>query len=114
MQRRSFLQSSATMSIASVHASGRNLNAQGDDVAEDPVLRLTQNLNPQIQQARDAALAVLKPPAAELERGLRLHAESLVFDSYGFSPRAAIDGEEMSAAIEGGRRNRNWRTCRKT
>ena len=102
MQRRSFLQSSAAMSIASVHASGRNLNAQGDDVAEDPVLRLTQNLNPQIQQARDAALAVLKPTAAELERGLRLHAESLVFDSYGFSPRAAIDGEAMSAAIEGG------------
>ena len=102
MQRRSFLQSSAAMSIASVHAGSRSPNALSDDVAEDPVLRLTQNLNPQIQHARDAALSVLKPTAAELERGLRLHAESLVFDSYGFSPRAAIDGDVVAAAIEGG------------
>ena len=102
MQRRSFLQSSAAMSIASVHAGSRSPNALSDDVAEDPVLRLTQNLNPQIQHARDEALSVLKPTAAELERGLRLHAESLVFDSYGFSPRAAIDGDVVAAAIEGG------------
>ena len=102
MQRRSFLQSSAAMSIASVHAGSGSPNARGKDVAEDPVLRMTQNLNPQIQHARDAALSVLKPTAAELERGLRLHAESLVFDSYGFSPRAAIDGDVMSAAMEGG------------
>ena len=102
MQRRSFLQSSAAMSIASVHAGSRSLHAHDEQAAEDPVLRLTQNLNPQIQHARDAALAVLKPTAAELERGLRLHAESLVFDSYGFSPRAAIDGAAMAAVIEAG------------
>ena len=69
MQRRSFLQSSAAMSIASVHAGSGSPNARGKDVAEDPVLRMTQNLNPQIQHARDAALSVLKPTAAELERG---------------------------------------------
>lgn len=101
MQRRSFLQSSAAMSIASVHAGSGSPIAHADDIAEDPVLRLTQNLNPQIQHAREVALSVLKPTAAELERGLKLHAESLVFDSYGFSPRAAIDGDVMAAAIEG-------------
>lgn len=101
MQRRSFLQSSAAMSIVSVHANSGSPIAHADDIAEDPVLRLTQNLNPQIQHAREVALSVLKPTAAELERGLKLHAESLVFDSYGFSPRAAIDGDVMAAAIEG-------------
>jgi membrane dipeptidase len=100
MQRRSFLQSSAAISVAAVHAGSGSLNARGDEASDDPIARLTQNLNPQIQQAREAALAVLKPTAAELERGLRLHAESLVFDSYGFSPRAAIDGAAMAAVIE--------------
>ena len=102
MQRRSFLQSSAAMSVAAVHAGRESLNARCDEATDDPIARLTQSLNPQIQQAREAALAVLKPTAAELERGLRLHAESLVFDSYGFSPRAAIDGAAMAAVIEDG------------
>lgn len=102
MQRRSFIQSSAAMSIASVHAHGRDRDLRNEEASEDPVFQLTQNLNPQIQNAREAALSILKPTAAELERGLRLHADSLVFDSYGFSPRAAIDGDAMVAAIEEG------------
>ncbi len=69
---------------------------------EDPVDRLTRHLNPQIQHARDVALAILKPTATELERGLRLHSESIVFDSYGFSPRAAINGDVLAAEIEAG------------
>ena len=68
----------------------------------DPIDRLTNNLNPQIQHARDVALSILKPSAAELERGLRLHSESIVFDSYGFSPRAAINGDQLAAEIEAG------------
>lgn len=63
-------------------------------VDRDPIL-ITDN--PVIVKNRDAALAVLKPSRAELERGLRLHRESLVFDVYGFAPRAAPDGEAYAA-----------------
>ncbi len=55
--------------------------------------------NPVIAKARQLALSVLKPSKRDLEHGLELHANSLVFDSYGFSPRCAIDGERMKRAI---------------
>ncbi len=74
----------------------------GEGSAGGAVADLTERLNPTIQKSRDAALAILKPSPKELERGLRLHAESVVFDSYGFSPRAAIDGEALATAIQAG------------
>ena len=52
--------------------------------------------NDLIQKHRRAALAVLKPTPAQLDRGLKLHAESLVFDTYGFAPRCAVDGAAPS------------------
>jgi membrane dipeptidase len=66
------------------------------------VTALTERLNPQVQHAREAALSVLRPSPKELERGLRLHAESLVFDAYAFSPRAAVDGAALAAEVEAG------------
>jgi membrane dipeptidase len=47
-------------------------------------------------------LEILKPTPAQLQHGLELHAQSLVFDSYGFAPRAAVDGQAIAAAIEEG------------
>lgn len=70
--------------------------------ANDPTAALSTRLNPSIQAARDVALDRLKPSPAELQHGLKLHAESIVFDSYGFSPRAAIDGDAVAAAIAAG------------
>jgi len=58
--------------------------------------------NEKINQARDVALGVLQATPKQLEHGLRLHAESLVFESYGFAPRAAVDGEKFKAAVESG------------
>lgn len=58
--------------------------------------------NQKIREARDAALGVLKPSEKILEHGLELHAKSLVVESYGFSPRSAIDGNAMRQAIEAG------------
>jgi membrane dipeptidase len=58
--------------------------------------------NPRIREARDAALALLKPSEKDLQHGLELHARSLVVESYGFSPRSAIDGDAMRKAIEAG------------
>lgn len=56
--------------------------------------------NEKILHARQVALDILKPTPKELEHGLQLHADSLVFDAYGFAPRAAIDGDKMAAAIK--------------
>ena len=55
--------------------------------------------NEVIQRHRRAALAVLKPTPAQLDRGLKLHAESLVFDTYGFAPRCAIDGAAIARMV---------------
>ena len=57
---------------------------------------------PEIQADRDLALGVLKPSARDLEHGLRLHAEALVFESYGFAPRAALDGARLAEAAGSG------------
>lgn len=55
-----------------------------------------------IERARQAALAVMKPSKRDLEHGMALHADSIVFESYGFSPRGAPDGDALRAAIEAG------------
>src|SRR5262245_14535646 len=55
-----------------------------------------------MQHAREDALAILKPSKRDLDHGLKLHAESLVIESYGFSPRAALDGDAVKAALEAG------------
>lgn len=59
-------------------------------------------VNEKIERARQAALDVLKPSRKVLEHGLELHANSIVFESYGFSPRSAPDGDAMRSAIESG------------
>ena len=62
---------------------------------------LVTDLNEQMQEARDLALRILKPTKKQLEHGLELHANSLVFETYGFMPRAAYDGAAVASAIEG-------------
>lgn len=59
-------------------------------------------MNEQIEKAREAALGLLQPSKADLEHGLELHEDALVFESYGFSPAATIDGDKLAAAIEAG------------
>ncbi|WP_417731611.1 dipeptidase [Rosistilla oblonga] len=99
LHRRQLLGSLGTAALLT--AGLRNTALSADD-ASDPVAELSTRLNPSIQAAREAGLKILKPSPAELDRGLRLHAESIVFDSYGFSPRAAVDGDAIAAAIEAG------------
>lgn len=96
MHRREFIQSSVGASLAAAAL----VNAEAADT--NPADRLQNNLNPKIQNARNIALGILKPTNKQLEHGLRLHAESIVFDSYGFSPRAAVDGDALKAAVEAG------------
>jgi len=55
--------------------------------------------NETIDAAWQSGLDVLKPSANELDRGLKLHSESLVFDCYGFAPRCAVDGDAIAKAV---------------
>jgi membrane dipeptidase len=96
MHRRHFMQTTLGASLAAAST----ISASGDET--DPLKKLQNNLNPKIRNAREIALEILKPTNKQLEHGLRLHAESLVFDSYGFSPRAAVDGDVLAKAVEAG------------
>ncbi len=58
--------------------------------------------NPLIDKPREAALAILKPTQAQVEHAWELHFNSLVFESYGFAPRFAIDGDAINQAIKDG------------
>ena len=59
-------------------------------------------MNEMMQRCREMALDVLKPTQAQIDHGLELHKASIVFDSYGFAPRAAMDGEAFKEAVEAG------------
>lgn len=59
-------------------------------------------MNDHVRQCWDTALAMLQPTAAQLEHGLELHRNSVVCDTYGFAPRAVVDGEAIRALVESG------------
>lgn len=88
MDRRDFVAATAGLALAGAMPAA----------AADRAVKLT----PAMEQARDAGLKALKPTARELERGLKLHAESVVFDAYGFAPRAALDTEALRQAFDAG------------
>ena len=58
--------------------------------------------NPVIDKPREIALALLNPTQAQLAHAWELHFSSVVFESYGFAPRFAVDGEGINAAIKAG------------
>ena len=92
MDRRQFLNTSAGLSLAAVTASlgqNRALVSDGPPVKElEPERK--KAVERKIREARDVALDILKPSKKQIEHGLELHKNSLVVESYGFSPRAAI------------------------
>lgn len=93
--RRRFVKSAVVLpALAGALTTGRRARAATAELFAPP--------NETIRKAREVALSILKPTAKQLEHGLRLHAESLVFESYGFAPRAALDGAKFAAAVESG------------
>ena len=64
--------------------------------------QLRAQTNERIERDRQTALELLKPSSRDLEYGLGLHREVLVFDAYGFAPRAAQDGNAMRTLIDEG------------
>jgi membrane dipeptidase len=101
MHRRSFLRASAAAAAGLAAVTGET-SAWNTNADMAPVDAITQRLNPKIQRDREIGLDILKPSKRDLEHGLRLHAESIVFDGYSFSPRAAVDGDALAAAIGAG------------
>jgi membrane dipeptidase len=97
--RRSFLKLSTALSVAATAGGWSILSRPARAAARDELLAPT---NEKIQKARQAALQILQPSARDLEHGLALHADSLVFDFYGFAPRSALDGSRLKAVIEEG------------
>ena len=58
--------------------------------------------NQSIARARQIALDILKPSQKQMEHGLKLHAESLVFDGYAFSPRTSTEPVVIAKMMEEG------------
>jgi len=94
--RRSFLAAAATTAAGPWMASSLLRYAQAAD-ASDPAAA-----NPKIATDRRAALEILKPSEKQLARGLELHAHSIVLDTYGFGPGAAVDNAVLAAVINSG------------
>src|SRR5258706_2052774 len=96
MNRRSFLSTSLAAAAAPLIAPAliRSVHA-----AAPPGSAVT---NEKIDADRAAALDVLKPSRKDLEHGLELHANSVVFDTYGFGPAAAVDNAALARIINSG------------
>lgn len=64
--------------------------------------QLSAQTNDKIERDRQVGLSILKPSPRDLDYGLALHRESVVFDAYGFAPRAAVDGDALRELAEDG------------
>ena len=78
----------------------RQFIATGSSLAAAAQLR--SQTNDRIERDRKIAIDLLKPSQRDLDYGLGLHGESLVFDAYGFAPRAALDGDAVKDLMEEG------------
>src|SRR5438067_549125 len=99
--RRGLLKTTLTAAGMSLTSSASSGEARSDGPAAERLEALIRDHVP-IQRARRAGLDVLKPNRRDLEHGLELHRQALVFDAYGFAPRAALDGAALARAIDGG------------
>ena len=91
--RRSFLKTASLSAVgSSFHIFAR---AQG-------AKEIWRTGNPAIDKPREVALGILKPTQAQIEHAWELHFGSTVFESYGFAPRFAVDGEAINQAIKEG------------
>ncbi|WP_417386785.1 dipeptidase [Gimesia sp.] len=97
INRRSFLGTS--LAATSLGLAAADSVTAADQTSAKPAAKQKPIQNEVILHARQVALDILKPSKKQLEHGLALHAESLVFDSYGFAPRAAVDGDRLTEAI---------------
>lgn len=78
----------------------KGFSASGQEGSSGGINASSFHINEPMKEAYEAALNILKPSKKQLEHGLELHRNSVVIDCYGFMPRAAVDGQRITAAIE--------------
>jgi membrane dipeptidase len=93
LNRRRFLR--ATAGLAALRGLNIHVRAETDNAR-------WRTGNEVIDRAREVALGILKPTVAQTQRAIELHKSALVFDSYGFAPRAAIDGQRFNEVVQAG------------
>ena len=98
--RRTLLKATAlsAAALSFTNASAALHTKTGDAQRLDQLIQANQT----IARARQIALDILKPTAKQLEHGLKLHTESLVFDGYAFSPRTSTDPVIIAKMMEDG------------
>ncbi len=60
------------------------------------------DINKKIANCRETALQILQPTRQQLDHGLELHRDSLVWDAYGFAPPGPYNLELESELVESG------------
>jgi len=95
MTRSQFLRASIGLPVL-LASSLNNLSLAQNTHSTQPSFRM----NEKMKSDYELALKILNPTKKQLEHGLDLHRNSLIFDTYGFMPRAAVDGAAIARAIE--------------
>ena len=101
--RRRFLQASLGAGLLGTASHAGSLAAFA---AEQPPSVAAAKPNAEIERLRGTALDLLKPSERDLQHGLELHSASLVFDCYGFAPRASLDAAAIDTLQEAGASDR--------
>jgi len=92
--RKQFLGTSLGLPLLASSAMGENALSKLPAQQQEP-FQLTE----QMKADREVALNILKPDRKDLEHGLELHRNSVVVETYGFIPRAALDGDLFNKAL---------------
>lgn len=102
LNRRRLLQSSIAAGLAGVFGVSNRKNSNLLAAENDAVEAATRAAEAAIEKSRNAAIEVLKPSEKDLKHGLELHAQSLVFDCYGFAPGSSLDVDAFNAIVAAG------------
>jgi membrane dipeptidase len=94
MSRSRFLETSLGLTVLPSFSLGGSSLGKLMQPADDSYV-----LTEKMRTAYEVGLKILKPTKAQLEHGLELHRNSVVFDAYGFMPSAAVDGAVIAEAI---------------
>jgi hypothetical protein len=97
MTRGQFL--SASIGASFLSTTKPKESAAGIQKDKFPTKQRSFQLTAQMKRDYERALSILKPTKVQLERGLELHRNSLIFDTYGFMPRAAVDGAAIAKVV---------------
>ena len=97
VSRRTLLRRGARLALGVAALGGFHIHVRGEDAK-----KLWFTGNDTMDQPRAIALDLLKPTQAQIEHAWELHFGSLVFESYGFAPRCAMDGARLQEAVLAG------------